>query len=324
MTEDNKFVLGAYSSGIYVSEEEASKITLVPLPKSFFISVSKLHKELAKKTLEIDKPLEVNISSKKQDNIFVGLQLMNGITGDTIQLSHNEIKLIDVIGTLVYKQPESSKNITVDQIYRTIIGQPGSKKHASATLKKQLISTMRRLGSIWVKVDFSQHYEGKNKALEKKGLPAIEDTLTGKEFQLLNFEINYTASGTTYFKFAENPPLYRYSSDVGNMITTDFKLLQTPKAVKNPFDGFAIATYFIDRLNSIKNNPSAKNMTIINFSSLIEMIEHNNNYKLTPTKKRTLRNSVEAILEKFVQEGALSGYSITGKQIAKLKITLEL
>lgn len=324
MTEDNKFVLGAYSSGIYVSEEEASKITLVPLPKSFFISVSKLHKELAKKTLEIDKPLEVNISSKKQDNIFVGLQLMNGITGDTIQLSHNEIKLIDVIGTLVYKQPESSKNITVDQIYRTIIGQPGSKKHASATLKKQLISTMRRLGSIWVKVDFSQHYEGKNKALEKKGLPAIEDTLTGKEFQLLNFEINYTASGTTYFKFAENPPLYRYSSDVGNMITTDFKLLQTPKAVKNPFDGFAIATYFIDRINSIKNNPSAKNMTIINFSSLIEMIEHNNNYKLTPTKKRTLRNSVEAILEKFVQEGALSGYSITGKQIAKLKITLEL
>lgn len=324
MTEDNKFVLGAYSSGIYVSEEEASKITLVPLPKSFFISVSKLHKELAKKTLEIDKPLEVNISSKKQDNIFVGLQLMNGITGDTIQLSHNEIKLIDVIGTLVYKQPESSKNITVDQIYRTIIGQPGSKKHASATLKKQLISTMRRLGSIWVKVDFSQHYEGKNKALEKKGLPAIEDTLTGKEFQLLNFEINYTASGTTYFKFAENPPLYRYSSDVGNIISTDFKLLQTPKEVKNPFDGFAIATYFIDRLNSIEKNPRAKNMNIINFSTLIEMIENNNKCKLTATKKRTLRSSVEAILEKFVQEGALSGYSITGKQISRQKITLKL
>ena len=108
------------------------------------------------------------------------------------------------------------------------------------------------------------------------------------------------------------------------MITTDFKLLQTPKAVKNPFDGFAIATYFIDRLNSIKKNPSAKNMNIINFSTLIEMIEHNNDYKLTATKKRTLRKSVEAILENFVQEGALSGYSITGKQISKQKITLKL
>lgn len=324
MTEDNKFVLGAYSSGVYVSEEEASKITLVPLPKSFFISVSKLHKELAKKTLEIDKPLEVNVSSKKQNNIFVALQLMNGITGDTIQLSHNEIKLIDVIGTLVYKQPESSKNITVDQIYRIITGQPGSKNHASAKFKDQLISTMRRLGSLWVKVDFSQHYEGRNKALEKKGSPAIEDTLTGKEFQLLNFEINYTASGTTYFKFAENPPLYRYSSDVGNIISTDFKLLQTPKEVKNPFDGFAIATYFIDRLNSIEKNPRAKNMNIINFSTLIEMIEHNNKCKLTATKKRTLRKSVEAILEKFVQEGALSGYSISEGQISRQKITLKL
>lgn len=323
MTEDNKFVLGAYSSEIHVSEEEASKITLVPLPKSFFTSVSKLHKELAKKPLETDKPLEVNVSSKKQHDIFVALQLMNGITGDTIQLSHYEIKLIDVIGTLVYKQPESSKNITVDQIYRTIIGEPGSKKHASAKFKNQLISNMRRLGSLWVKVDFSQHYEGRNKTLEKKGLPAIEDTLTGKEFQLLNFEINYTASGTIYFKFAENPPLYRYSSDVGNMITSDFKLLQTPKEVKNPFDGFAIATYFIDRLNSIKKNPSAKNMSIINFSSLIEMIEHNNKEKLTATKKRTLRKSVEAILEKFVQEGALTSYSISEGQISKQKITLK-
>ena len=324
MTEDNKFVLGAYSSGIYVSEEEASKITLVPLPKSFFISVSKLHKELAKKHLEIDKPLEVNVSSKKQNNIFVALQVMNGITGDTIQLSHYEIKLIDVIGTLVYKQPESSKNITVDQIYRTIIGQPGSKKHASAKFKNQLISNMRKLGSIWVKVDFSQHYEGRNKALEKKGLPAIEDTLTGKEFRLLNFEINYTDSGTTYFKFAENPPLYRYSSDVGNMITSDFKLLQTPEEVKNPFDGFALTTYFIDRINSIKNNPSAKNMNIINFSTLIEMIEHNNSYKLTATKKRTLRKNVVAILDNLVQKGALSDYSITDGQISKQKITLKL
>lgn len=65
-------------------------------------------------------------------------------------------------------------------------------------------------------------------------------------------------------------------------------------------------------------------MNIINFSTLIEMIEHNNSYKLTATKKRTLRKNVVAILDNLVQKGALSDYSITDGQISKQKITLKL
>ena len=53
-----------------------------------------------------------------------------------------------------------------------------------------------------------------------------------REMRLLDFQIDYMESGTTYFRFSENPFLYQYSEDVGNIISTDFKLLQTPKAVK--------------------------------------------------------------------------------------------
>ncbi|KYF33322.1 hypothetical protein SMI10712_01951 [Streptococcus mitis] len=331
MTEDkdNKIVVGAYKSSLderLISEEEASQIVLSPPPKVMFLSVSKLHHKLPEKPISIGEGHKIYINSTKQSKIPIGFRptSIDGIEFGELHLSFYELKLIDIIGTLIYKQPESSKNITVDQIYRILIGKPRSKHHASKVAKERIISDMKKLSSIWVSIDFSKHYEGRNEKLRKEGKPIIYDSISKREMRLLDFQIFHMESGTTYFNFSENPFLYQYSEDVGNIISTDFKLLQTPKEVRNPFDGFAIATYLIDRINSIKNNPSAKNMTIINFSSLIEMIEHNNNYKLTPTKKRTLRNSVEAILEKFVQEGALSGYSITGKQIAKLKITLKL
>ena len=52
---------------------------------------------------------------------------IDGIELGELHLSFLELKLIDIIGTLIYKQPESSKNITVDQIYRILIGEPRSK-----------------------------------------------------------------------------------------------------------------------------------------------------------------------------------------------------
>lgn len=329
MTEDNKIVVGAYKSSLderLISEEEASQIVLSPPPKSLFLSVSKLHHELPGKRLPIGELHKTYINSTKQSKVPIGFRAthIDGIELGELHLSFLELKLIDIIGTLIYKQPESSKNITVDQIYRILIGEPRSKKHASLVTKNRIISDMKSLSSIWVSIDFSKHYEGRNEALKKSGKPTISDPISKREMRLLDFQIDYMESGTTYFRFSENPFLYQYSEDVGNIISTDFKLLQTPKAVKNPFDGFAIATYLIDRINSITNNPKAKNMNVINFNSLIEMIEHNNKCKLTASKKRTLRNSVEAILEKFVQEGALSGYSITGKQISRQKITLKL
>lgn len=283
----------------------------------YYMNTTKIMNVLKKQIYPFGEEISVGLKSKKGEKTpAVKFTLSNPLNENLLdQLDGN---IYNAISTLV---SVGNEFLTIDQIYRAMNGDNGSKK-ASKAQRDEIQQRMQKMKNIEIDADFSEHY-----ALNKiqEGIMSIEET------PLLYFEkATKKLNGVIvdgYF-FPMMPVLYRYANDVKHIKAIKKELLnlshdsaKTEHRASNTTDRGLINTHCIDRIHVIQQ--TGQKTGTITLQSVYEMLERVHQRGLSNKQKKTVRENLNRFIlpqlidKKFVKDAKLDG--IRGK----IKIELQ-
>lgn len=262
-------------------------------PQIYTISNTKLINELTKDFMNKGKQIiETNPKKKKKAEIYANLifneediNLPKNFTSYDREILNAVCSLFEVGNTFIW----------AEQIYRTMTGQTKTERVSKKSIKNVVTSLEKMRRSI-ITIEFEQQaklYKHQN----IKEFKISDNILHMKGYSAL---INGTK--IIGYKILEKPILYRYSQQIGQIISIPIKLLNTKKAVSNTNDNIVLRAYMIRRIELIKYS---KVTNKISYKKAFKECQIKNDDRTTKMRKIT---SIKKILNLWIEEKYIKSY----------------
>lgn len=283
----------------------------------YYMNTTKIMNVLKKQIYPFGEEISVSLKSKKGEKTPAVRFTLSNPQNENL-LDQFDYNIYNAISTLV---SVGNVFLTIDQIYRAMNGDNGSKK-ASKEQRDEIQRRMQKMNNIKIDADFSEHY-----ALNKiqEGIMSIEKT------PLLYFEkATKKLNGIIVdgYLFPMMPILYRYANDVGHIKTIKKELLnlshdsaKIEHRASNTTDRDSINTYCIERIHVLRQ--TGQKTGTITLQSVYEMLERVKQKKLSDKQKKTVRENLNRIiLPQLVDKKEVKNAELDGRR-GKIKIELQ-
>lgn len=238
-----------------------------------------------KKGKDVNTAVAINFSELK------GVQFSNNYMLDPFARAvHNAMLSIYCAG---------NKGCSIAQLYRVMYGNTDTRHVPDGAGLKQLEEAVEKLRHTDVMINATDEsevlgYKFQRVRIKNYVMPVkmVEVVINGKK-----------ADG---FVFLDQPPLYEYARQKGQVNTFDIKNFNVPISAGE--DKAVLTNYLSERLQGIRNKKS-KMSDVILYDTLYSRLQLDAPTEATlRAKKRDVRKKVKAILDSWKKEGIISDY----------------
>ena len=231
-----------------------------------------------------------------------------------INLTNYDKSIINGVSSIL---ESGNSSFTIPMLYHAMTGK------ANPTVDDQLLGEiqaklekMRRLTiSIDLSEEFKAHFIGED------GSDLLLEDLTIEGYLLPLNKLTGVVNGkkSEMYQIIDTPPLYSYAKAKKQIATVPLSLLNAP--VNNTATTIPLKSYLLFRIEGMKNKNNRLRSDKILYSSIYSELDDSDANK---TRKMRIRNYTKAILDHFVKEKYIVGYSElrTGRSIEGVKIIL--
>lgn len=283
----------------------------------YYMNTTKIMNVLKKQNYLFGDEISVSLKSKKGEKTPAVRFTLSNPQNENL-LDQFDSNIYNAISTLV---SVGNVFLTIDQIYRAMNGDDGSKK-ASKTQRDELQRRMQKMKNIEIDADFSEHY-----ALNKiqDGIMSIE------EAPLLYFEkVTKKLNGVIVdgYLFPMMPVLYRYANDIKHVKAIKKELLnlshdsaKTEHRASNTTDRGLINTHCIETIHVLRQ--TKQKTGTITLQSVYDMLERVHERELSDKQKKKVRENLNnIILPQLIDKKEVKNAELDGRQ-GKIKIELQ-
>lgn len=278
-------------------------------PESLLIATPKVIRKLYDgKTDFSDGVQPVDISPQRQKGKFivpVELVFVSTVTEEGLQIQKHLTPFDKQVQTGIFTLLENGYTaFTAKQVYEVFAGKtttsPQAIGHVTRSINKQRTTL--------ISIDWTAH-------AKMKGLPVDQqqgDYIATEENLLLLRRVKLRCNGQELdgYSVIEEPILYRYAKQVGQLSTIDRKLLDVP--VNNTEVNIILKNELLERIDTMKKR-NGKISNNIAFETLYKLAGIGENRM----EQGRIRTAVEKMLQSWKESGFISGYA-TNKEKNKI------
>lgn len=285
-------------------------------PESLLIATPKVIRKLYDGETDFSDGVQpVDISPRKQKGKFVvpvELVFVPAVTGEGLQIQKHLTPFDKQVQTGIFTLIENGYTaFTAKQVYEVFAGKtttsPQAIGHVTRSINKQRTTL--------ISIDWTEH-------AKMKGLPVDQqrgDYIATEENLLLLRRVKLRCNGQELdgYSVIEEPILYRYAKQVGQLSTIDRKLLDVP--VNNTEVNIILKNELLERIDTMKKR-SGKISNNIAFDTLYKLAGVGEDRK----ERERIRTAVEKMLKAWKKEGFISGYAMNQEKRKLVSVSVQI
>ena len=326
----------AHSSFKEINELVGKANTLTLTDMTYFdFGNTKLQNTITKNGLEIleDQPLSVDITKEQNREYLVSMAFTEDIKlPPDYKYNFQDDLLVNALGNLFKRTSNLNKKniVSIEQVINYMDGKPFSTKVADKR-QKEVIDRIKTLMHLPIVINAQGHYEYNQKDKRKKQLNKI--VFTGNMIEVRLWEVN----DKQYIQLLEQPPLYSYAIETGQIIRFDADFLDLTRIVMKDDDGKVIE----DKKSQIKKATKQRKYILyhimqrmkesqnrkafsIRFDTFFKAIENHVGVTIATSKQEhDVRENIRLVLDKLKEQKVLSySFEYQGRKPSSIKIKI--
>jgi len=285
-------------------------------PESLLIATPKVIRKLYDGETDFTDGIQpVDISPRKQKGKYVvpvELVFVSTVTEEGLQIQKHLTPFDKQVQTGIFTLLENGYTaFTAKQVYEVFAGKtttsPQAIGHVTRSINKQRTTL--------ISIDWTAH-------AKMKGLPVDQqqgDYIATEENLLLLRRVKLRCNGQELdgYSVIEEPILYRYAKQVGQLSTLDRKLLDVP--VNNTEVNIVLRNELLERIDTMKKR-KGKISNNISFETLYKLAGIGENRK----ERERIRTAVEKMLNAWKKEGFISGYAMNQEKRKIVSVSVQI
>ena len=285
-------------------------------PESLLIATPKVIRKLYDGETDFTDGVQpVDISPRKQKGKFVvpvELVFVSTVNEEGLQIQKHLTPFDKQVQTGIFTLLENGYTaFTAKQVYEVFAGKtttsPQAIGHVTRSINKQRTTL--------INIDWTAH-------AKMNGLPVDQqqgDYIATEENLLLLRRVKLRCNGQELdgYSVIEEPILYRYAKQVGQLSTIDRKLLDVP--VNNTEVNIILKNELLERIDTMKKRKS-KISNNIAFETLYKLAGVGEDRK----ERERIRTAVGKMLEAWKKDGFISGYALNREKKKIVSVSVQI
>lgn len=272
-------------------------------PEKAVMANSKVANNLSRLHEKAGEPHNVIVSTtKKGGNVLVAVTLdydaENLHTSKKISAYDREVH--NAICTLY---EAGNKEFTPTMVYRAMNGLQEGEWVTQESIER-VSESINKLRHTHMTIDCTDQVEGWRLPKQKEGKPSL--ILDDSMLSVMGVRMrNHNGEEIEAYRFNTLPILYRYSKQIGHVLTVPMRVLNTKKRLRTTEEVTTIRAYLIRRIQAMRGSNVIKARQIRYEAIMDEAGINLDGFSNQRKKKKAVMDQVDAILQHFKEEGEI-------------------
>lgn len=291
----------------------------MPKPKKEYLNNSKIANYISSNNNLLDKTLQLTTIPKKNIFVTVDLTTDENLSVTNQNITQYDMAVMDSVYTLLVN---GTSSFTPEMIVRIMSG--NFEQDVTPQKAGSVTKSLNKLSLIRISIDCTDELRMRKQISNNKTAQLTSYLMPIREITIRSANHQTEMKG---FQLIEKPVLYTYAENIKQIMSVPTALLETKNKISNTDDVIIIKRALIKRIEIMKSNKNLINSNIINYErydsktgdtkGFFQTLGFNkNNYSNWKKKKSRLHNTITSILDIFVQDNYILGYTVIteGKQ----------
>lgn len=291
----------------------------MPKPKKEYLNNSKIANYISSNNNLLDKTLQLTTIPKKNIFVTVDLTTDENLSVTNQNITQYDMAVMDSVYTLLVN---GTSSFTPEMIVRIMSG--NFEQDVTPQKAGSVTKSLNKLSLIRISIDCTDELRMRKQIGNNKTAQLTSYLMPIREITIRSANHQTEMKG---FQLIEKPVLYTYAENIKQIMSVPTALLETKNKISNTDDVIIIKRALIKRIEIMKSNKNLINSNIINYErydsktgdtkGFFQTLGFNkNNYSNWKKKKSRLHNTITSILDIFVQDNYILGYTVIteGKQ----------
>lgn len=291
----------------------------MPKPKKEYLNNSKIANYISSNNNLLDKTLQLTTIPKKNIFVTVDLTTDENLSVTNQNITQYDMAVMDSVYTLLVN---GTSSFTPEMIVRIMSG--NFEQDVTPQKAGSVTKSLNKLSLIRISIDCTDELRMRKQISNNKTAQLTSYLMPIREITIRSANHQTEMKG---FQLIEKPVLYTYAENIKQIMSVPTALLETKNKISNTDDVIIIKRALIKRIEIMKSNKNLINSNIINYErydsktgdtkGFFQTLGFNkNNYSNWKKKKSKLHNTITSILDIFIQDNYILGYTVIteGKQ----------
>lgn len=291
----------------------------MPKPKKEYLNNSKIANYISSNNNLLDKTLQLTTIPKKNIFVTVDLTTDENLSVTNQNITQYDMAVMDSVYTLLVN---GTSSFTPEMIVRIMSG--NFEQDVTPQKAGSVTKSLNKLSLIRISIDCTDELRMRKQISNNKTAQLTSYLMPIREITIRSANHQTEMKG---FQLIEKPVLYTYAENIKQIMSVPTALLETKNKISNTDDVIIIKRALIKRIEIMKSNKNLINSNIINYErydsktgdtkGFFQTLGFNkNNYSNWKKKKSRLHNTITSILDIFIQDNYILGYTVIteGKQ----------
>lgn len=291
----------------------------MPKPKKEYLNNSKIANYISSNNNLLDKTLQLTTIPKKNIFVTVDLTTDENLSVTNQNITQYDMAVMDSVYTLLVN---GTSSFTPEMIVRIMSG--NFEQDVTPQKAGSVTKSLNKLSLIRISIDCTDELRMRKQIGNNKTAQLTSYLMPIREITIRSANHQTEMKG---FQLIEKPVLYTYAENIKQIMSVPTALLEAKNKISNTDDVIIIKRALIKRIEIMKSNKNLINSNIINYErydsktgdtkGFLQTLGFNkNNYSNWKKKKSRLHNTITSILDIFIQDNYILGYTVIteGKQ----------
>ena len=291
----------------------------MPKPKKEYLNNSKIANYISSNNNLLDKTLQLTTIPKKNIFVTVDLTTDENLSVTNQNITQYDMAVMDSVYTLLVN---GTSSFTPEMIVRIMSG--NFEQDVTPQKAGSVTKSLNKLSLIRISIDCTDELRMRKQIGNNKTAQLTSYLMPIREITIRSANHQTEMKG---FQLIEKPVLYTYAENIKQIMSVPTALLEAKNKISNTDDVIIIKRALIKRIEIMKSNKNLINSNIINYErydsktgdtkGFFQTLGFNkNNYSNWKKKKSRLHNTITSILDIFIQDNYILGYTVIteGKQ----------
>ena len=278
------------------------------VPDRFLITNSKLANTL--KEMNSDEPEILTVG--KKGTLPVEVKSILSFTDKNIVTNTPISEYDKIVHDSVCSLLEAGNAVfTPDMVYRTMNGMTESES-VSPVSSTKISESLEKMRHTEISIEYTDQLRLKHP--EENITQAF---VSGPMLMMQKVTVTAGGNTTTAYKLADVPAVYRYSKDIGQVISVPLALLNTKDVLRSSESVIILRSYLIKRIELMKNKNNRIESDTILFDSLYAALHLTEDTANIRKLKLNARNQCLKVLDYFIEQKYITSYRVkkTGNKL---------
>lgn len=307
-SQEEKEAFAAAFCQVLVSQMDNIQELRASIPERFLITNSKVANTLK----HMDNGKESILTVGKRGSLPVEVKSILSFTDKNI-VTHTPLSEYDkIVHDSVCSLLEAGNVVfTPDMVYRTMNGMTESES-VSPVSSAKIAQSLDKMRTAEISIEYTEQLQQRHP--EEKISSAV---ISGPMLMMQKVTVTAGGNTTTAYRLADVPAIYRYSKEIGQVISVPLALLNTKDVLRSSESVIIIRAYLIKRIELIKNPHNHIESDTILFDSIYDALYLTKDMPSIRKLKLNARTQCLKVLDYFMEQKYIDSYKVkkTGNKL---------